>query len=138
MVKCRFNVSRKVINVSEVITDPDLAQAYTIVRSVGSFVKGVWTEGTPTSISVVGTISVASNKELRQLPEGDRIQGAMVFHSTEQIYTTRVGAGTGRRATTSGISDKILWRGDYYKVLNVSPYVDYGYYKAIGERIAGD
>lgn len=126
------------ISVDEVIEDPDFAQKFTVIRSVGSFVKGVWTEGTPIEIEMIGVISVASSKDLRQVPEGDRITGAMVFHSLKQIYTTRVGSGTGRRATTTGISDKILWRTEEYKIVSVSPYIDYGYYKAIGERIKGN
>ena len=126
------------IDVSEVITDPDLAQSYTVLRSTGSFVKGLWTEDTPTSITMTGVITVANDRELDQIPEGDRIKGAMVFHSTQVLYTTRVGTNESRKATRSGISDKIVWRGEQYKVLNVSPYIDYGFYKAIGERIKGN
>jgi hypothetical protein len=64
------------------------------------------------------------------IPEGDRIQGAMTFHSTEALYVTRIG-------NASGTSDKILWRGEYYKLVSVYPEVDWGYYKAVGTRIKG-
>jgi len=118
------------IDVSEIVEDPDFAQEFTVYRSNGSFVKGRWTEGTPTQITILGVVTVMSARELNQLPEGDRIKAAMNFHSTLPIYVTRIGS-------SPGISDKIFWRGDYYKIFNVVPNVDYGYYKASGERITG-
>jgi hypothetical protein len=118
------------IDVSEIITDPDLAQDYVVYRSSGSFVDGLWVENTPTQIPMRGTISVMSELELAQFPEGDRIKGAMVFHSTQELFSTRIGE-------TEGTSDKILWRGDYYKLFQISPYGDYGYWRAAGERIKG-
>jgi len=119
-----------VINVSEVITDPDFAQTFTVYRSTGSFVDGVWTENTPRAIKMLGVVTVSSQKELDMVAEGDRIRGAMTFHSVCPLYPTRVG-------TAQGTSDKIMWRGEYYKIQSVYPEVDWGYYKAIGTRIKG-
>lgn len=119
------------IDVSEIITDPDFAQLFYVYRSTGSFIKGVWTESASEEIEMYGVVTVANAKELRMVPEGDRIQGAMDFYSLDAIYVTRTG-------TTAGTSDKILWRGDYYKILNVKQWIDYGFYSATGERIAGD
>ena len=119
------------IDVSEIIEDPDFAQSFYVYRSTGSFINGVWTESTPTRIQMYGVITVANAKEVRMLPEGDRIQGAMDFYSTKALYVTRTGQ-------TQGTSDKILWRGDYYKLINVKNWADYGFYSATGERIAGD
>lgn len=118
------------ISVKEVITDPDFAQNFTVYRSTGSFVDGVWTENTPSAIKMLGVVTVSSSKELDQVPEGDRVKGAMTFHTVCPIYATRVG-------TSQGTSDKILWRGEYYKLANVYPEVDYGYWKGIGVRIKG-
>jgi hypothetical protein len=119
-----------VIDVSEIITDPDFCQEFTVYRSTGSFIKGVWTESTPIKIKMMGVVLVMNAKELNMVPEGDRIAGAMTFYSTEQIYTTRTG-------DEQGTSDKILWRGEYYKVFNVYPWIDYGYFEASGTRIKG-
>lgn len=118
------------IDMSDIIIDPDFAQSYTVLRSNGSFVDGVWTEGTPTRIVMYGPITVMSPRELSQYPEGDRIKGGMNFFSTKPLYVTRTGQ-------TPGISDKIMWRGEYYKLFNVAPYADYGFYKGSGERIKG-
>lgn len=118
------------INVSEIITDPDFAQEFTVYRSSGSFIRGVWTESTPITIKMRGVVTVMNGRELNMLEEGDRIAGGMTFHSCDEIFVTRIG-------DKQGTSDKIKWRGEYYKVANVFPYVDYGFYKASGVRIKG-
>jgi hypothetical protein len=119
-----------VINVGEIVTDPDFAQSFTVYRSTGSFVKGDWTESTPEEIIMRGVVTVMNARELAQYPEGDRIKGAMTFYTQEALYVTRVGQ-------EAGTSDQIMWRGEKYKIFNVAPYVDYGFYCAAGERIQG-
>ncbi len=118
------------INLAELIVDPDFAQKFNVYRSTGSFIKGVWTEGTTTVIEMVGVVTVMSSKDLRQIPEGDRITGAMTFYAQGELFVTRDGQYL-------GTSDKIYWRGNYYKLFSVSPWVDYGFYSAHGDRILG-
>jgi hypothetical protein len=117
------------INLSAVILNPDTAQKFYVYRSSGQFVNGRWTENEPTIIPITGVVSVISQKELNALPEGDRIVGAMVFHSIVEIRTTS--------KDNQGTSDKILWNNEYYRIFNVWPYKDYGFWKAVGERIKG-
>lgn len=119
------------INLSEVITDPDLSQGFTILRSNGAWTNGVWIEGTPTAIGAAGVISVAKEKELRVLPEADRPESAMVFHATVPIYVSRV-------SPAPATADLLVWNGENYRTLYVWPYGDYGFYKAIAVRMAGD
>lgn len=117
------------LDVSEVIVDPELAaQSYTVVRSSGSFVKGRWV-ATTTEIEIFGAVTVSSARDLNMVPEGDRIKGAMTFHSTSELFVTDVGEGV--------ISDKALWNGEYYKFVNVLPFKDFGFWKAVGVRIKG-
>lgn len=68
------------------------------------------------------------------LPEGDRIAGLMTFYSTadKPIYTTR------NKDDDKGTSDELEWRGERYRVLQVFPYNDFGYVKALGTRMSGD
>ena len=124
------------INVSELITDVDFVQQYTVYRNTGSFVRGVFTS-TETTLTFYGTVVAANVKDVQMMPEGDRIEGLMVFYSTtdKPIYTTRVANGD---STTTGTSDQILWRGNRYRILQVYPYLDYGYVKAIGSRMDGN
>lgn len=87
-------------------------------------------------INMRGVISVASSRELNSLPEGDRVSAAMVFHSMEPIYLTR--AVDIVEETDGIISDKILWRGEFYRIAKVDPYTDYGFFKATGVRTKGN
>ena len=66
-----------------------------------------------------------------QVPEGDRVTGALTFYSPAEICETRGGE-------YSGTSDVIEWRGDRYRVAKVWPYADYGYWKAYAVRMDGD
>ena len=36
------------------------------------------------------------------------------------------------------ISDELEWRGARYKILTVTPDIDYGFYRSIGTRLDGD
>lgn len=120
------------IDVSEVVLDPNLAaQTFTIKRTTGKWVKGVWTTLVETTLTGYGSITVATPNDLKMIPEGDVVNGAEVFHSQDPIYTTRAdetGAGA--------FSDKLIWRGELYRVLQVGPYEDFGYYRAVAVRMA--
>ena len=119
------------INIAELITDPDFAQSYTVVRSVGGWVQGRFVK-TEQSLLFTGPIIAANQKEVNMLPEGDRVAGMMVFYTTADnpFLMSRVEG-------EEGLSDQPIWRGDRYKLLQVYQYDDYGYQKAIGHRIGG-
>jgi hypothetical protein len=118
------------IDVSEVVTAPDLAQVFTVLRSTGAFVGGVWTSQT-TSIQLQGTISSASESEIEMIPQGDVVHELRVFYSDQPIFKTQEGIGS-----PGGSSDVIVWRGQQYRILRVAQYQDYGYYRAIGTRLS--
>ncbi|MCM3141662.1 hypothetical protein [Brevibacillus sp. MER 51] len=115
------------INVSEVITDPDFAQQFQVFRKSGEWSKGR-SGSSEVPIIMTGIVTVADAKTLEQLPEGDRVTGLMCFYSTQELHTTR----------EEGTSDQIEWRGERYRVKQVFPYGDYGYFKAVGQRMEGD
>lgn len=116
------------INVSEVITDPDFAQTYVVYRQSGEWVRGSWQASAEKQLRITGVITVADAKTLEQLPEGDRVTGLMCFYAIQELFQTR----------EEGTSDQIEWRGERYRVKQVFPYGDYGYWKAVGQRMAGD
>lgn len=118
------------IGVGEIVNDPDFAQAFTIMRSTTSFVLGGVSNNT-TPVPGFGTITVASGNDLDQVPEGDRVKGAMMFHSTAILYETHADG-------TPGLSDTIVWRGQNYRLITVAPFADWGYYRAIGVRMSGN
>ncbi len=118
------------ISVEEIIDDVDFAQRFTILRSEGEFVDGVWTELEVDEISVSGVIVPTSPRDLNRLPEGDRVSAAVSFYSKKELRVTRTG-------NTPGTSDMIRWKGDCYKLVGVFPWGDYGYWMGIGERTRG-
>lgn len=118
------------INVSELVNDPDFAQSFVILRSTGTWIKGEWTPST-TAVQAYGAISVARPRDLEMVPEGDVGHGAMVFWTQQPIYVTRV-ANNGKGQS----SDILIWQEEQFRVLDVKQYKDYGYYRAIGTRMA--
>lgn len=119
------------INLTRVVSGNLLAESYTIQRSTGFFGPGGFST-IPTSIPGFGIVSVASDQDLQMVPEGDRVTGAMVFHSQERIYETQLDANGKQH-----VSDKILWNFQLYRLISVSPYPNRGYWRAIGVRVAG-
>lgn len=115
-------------SVAEVCNDPDLAQAVTIYRSKGAFGPDGWQNQT-TTIPAYGVLNVAESKSLQQVPEGDRLTGAIEFYSVAPIYTTS--------EDQSELSDQIMWRGYMYRVQSVQKWVDHGFYSAILVRMQG-
>lgn len=122
------------INVSRVLMSKNLTQSFTVYRKKGHWSKGVIIQ-TEDALTFQGVISVASPKEILQVPEGDRVSGMMAFYSASEIYVTRAW-GTEYQADY-GTSDELLWRGKRYKVVHVAPYSDYGYCKAFATYMEG-
>lgn len=118
------------LNVSEIVLDPDFAQPFTVWRKSGTWVAGRFKQ-TEKAINFYGTVTAAKPKDLEQVPEGDRVGGVMCFHSAKEIFVSRGVTGD------AGTSDEIEWRGQRYRVYNVYPWIDFGYYKAIGIRMVG-
>jgi hypothetical protein len=117
----------------DAVTNPDLSEAFLIIRSVGVFAVGGW-QDTKTQIAAYGTVSVATQRELDSIPEADRVHAARVFHSTTAMYVTNASRADGTRGT----SDLLAWRGDQYRILAVRNYSQRGYFSAIAARMAGD
>jgi hypothetical protein len=119
------------------VNSPALSEPFTIYRTVGSFQRGGWvaTESTqnhpnPQVISARGVVTVLNEKELDMVPEGDRVKGAMKFFTTTPLYLTS--------SAGANISDKVLWNGDYYRLVNIGQWGSFGFYTAVGVRTAGD
>lgn len=119
------------IQVAEVVNDPDLAQPFTILRSGGSWVNGVW-QSLTTQVQSYGVIAEPTVREIEMIPEGDLVRGAIVFWSAQPIYGTHATNGSG------GSSDILIWRGHNYRVLDVKQYQDWGFYRAMATRMKAD
>ena len=118
------------IDMSDIVKSPEWGQSFTIYRGPGSWLNGVWQPGSD-PVQGQGAVTVATANDLEMIPEGDKVVGAMVFHSQQPIYQT-YGDANGAGAS----SDIIVWRDQRYRVLQVGPFCDYGFYRAICTRMA--
>lgn len=122
------------LNLSEVVNDDDFAQEFQIMRSSGgSWIAGRWVTNT-INVPGFGIIQPSTPEELDQVPEGDRVKGAMSFHSETVLFETHTTASNDQFA---GTSDIISWQNQNYRLIKVFPWEDFGYYKAIGVRMSG-
>lgn len=121
------------IDVSEVVLDPDFAENFVIKRSSGSYQLDGWVD-VITTVPMYGAIQPSSSKDLDQVPEGDRIKGAITVWSTQPIYTTRRGTG----ANDGGLSDIIVWQGEDHRVAGLLPWNENGFFRAVAVRMKGD
>lgn len=117
------------INVAGIVNNPKISRDFIIYRKNGEWLNGRFEEK-ETSLVFHGVISVAKAKELEWIPEGDRVGGELMIHCTEKIFTTR----NNELENDIGTSDELLWNDERYKIYSVSPYSDFGFYKAIAMR----
>ncbi|MFC3768365.1 hypothetical protein [Paenibacillus sp. GCM10012303] len=124
------------INVGRVVNSRNFAQpgGFTVFRQTGAWSGGRWVSQPEVAIIMQGTVTVATQEDLEQVPEGDRVTGMMSFYSQQMIYRTR----SEDDQDPGGTSDEIFWRGERYRVAAVLPWLDFGYCKAIGARMGGD
>jgi len=117
-------VSAGLIDVSEVILDPELCETFTRRRQTGSFdAHGVW-KATYADTQIVGVVEPMSTQDIAMMPEGSRLADMLTFWSTSEMRT----------AAGKGTEPDILVRiGLSYRVLNVNPWPERGYFKAIAE-----
>lgn len=121
------------INVSDIVADPDFAQPFVVTRdSGGTMVLGIW-QAAVSTLNLYGVIEPATPEELNQIPEGDRVNGIVAFWCNRLIYET----GVENNSNAGGISDTIAWNGNNYRIVKVTPWNNFGYVKAFGSRMAG-
>lgn len=122
-----------VIQISEIITDPDFAQSFNIKRGTGTWTNGVFVVGSLQTFAFKGTILPLTTKDIKQMDIGDAITGGIKVYTLQPIYTTRLDVGD----TTGGLSDEVVWQGQDWKILQVNRYSDFGYWRAICVRKDG-
>lgn len=117
------------VDLSEAVLDADLGSAVTIIRQTGSYAAGGWQVLSTQHIPAWGILGIASPESLEMIPEGDRVSGSIEFVTNQPIYETL--------AAVSGISDKIMFNGNMYRVQSVAPWSMNGFFDAILVRMTG-
>jgi hypothetical protein len=115
------------IDLTEVVTDSEMAESFQILRPVGQFVAGGWAVTSTQTINTYGVVSLASAKEIAMLPEGDRVGEIRAFWTTTQMNVT-----SGQNNQTSDI---LVWENTKYRIIGQPQYDTRGYWKALATRI---
>ena len=119
------------ISLSRVANSPAFADAYTVNRSNGSWQEGGYVS-TTTALPFWGIRQPATDSDLAQVPEGDRVTGMVGFISEQKMYKSHV------FGNESGLGDTVLYLGELYKVVVVVPWGPFGFWKAIASRQSGE
>lgn len=111
------------LNIGELITDPDFCQDLQVIRRTG-----VWSNGRfitkDETIDTYGIIDPQVTEEMQFNPDGVLIRGLIKVYTHMNLYTTRKAA----TQTSDGyISDIVKWQESNYIVLSEDNYLDYGY-----------
>lgn len=116
------------IDVSELIADPDFAMPYEVHRRTGKWVKGRFEVSEPEILNFYGAVQPAEVREIRQLHIGDSEYGVMKFFTRKpnDLYITRELS----ESEDIQISDEIKFDGRIYKVLKVMPWHHGGWCRA--------
>ncbi len=112
------------IDLSELITDPDFCQEFSIIRTTGDYQNGIFVKE-ETEIKVTGIAEPVTGKDLDIQIESDRANNVMTFYTEEELKVSPDGT----------LSDFILFKGKRYKLFQVSNYSDFGYYSGMGKEI---
>lgn len=120
------------INVSELMNDPDFCSNYKVLRRQGKWQKGRFVLASAIELSYYGPVQPATEKELEQFPEGDRERGVMKFMCSppKRLYITETPNDIGERDII--VSDQIVYDGELYKIIKVKNWKQQGFIRAFG------
>lgn len=113
------------IDVSELMTDPDFSEDYQIERSEGYYDEGEWIDMPPTLLPTYGPIQPApAGSALSLMPEGSRLVDGIVAYNEAPLYIDD---------TDAQRSDVIIWKGKTYRVVAQRDWSSSGYWKVWAE-----
>ena len=104
------------IDVSELMTDPDFTDNFTVVRSAETVTSGGVAIRTGTDFQVTGVVQPASGEDLVQLPELERANSAIVVYCGLRLMTAAAGQSP----------DVVVWNGQNWIVSHVDPFGNWG------------
>lgn len=113
------------VNVSEVIEDPDFNQSFTVYRKTGQWVNGRFVI-TETSFDSNGVIISQSNEELDITAQGSLISSKISIWAHDLLYVT---SQEGTPQSGDYLSDEVEFYGQRYLIQAARNLNDYGYYK---------
>jgi hypothetical protein len=116
------------IDVSELMTDPDFVQPFTVKRfTAGYMVEGEYAQNAPQILHLKGSIQQPNSADKgRFAAEGERNDAIIKVYCAQRLNNTD---GEGKQ------SDVITWQCHEYRVIECRPWVDNGYWLVFAEKI---
>lgn len=105
------------IDVSDVLIDPDFMDSITCTRYAQSVASTGMAANTATTSTFYGVVTSESGDILDRTETGERVKGSIVVHTA---FRLRDGSGSSQTA------DMITWKGSTYTVSNVNDYSHFG------------
>ena len=105
------------MNIASLIASFATSATYSVTRTArGQTVRGRIGLGTQTTVSIIGSVSPASGKDIDRLPEGHTDKETRVIFTATELYAG--GQGQDYEA------DKVIIDGDDWEVTHVETWVD--------------
>lgn len=105
------------MNILSLISNFLTSATYTVTRTaVGSTVRGRIEAGTQTTVTIIGSVSPATGRDLERLPEGRQAGEARTIFTTTQLYVG--GQGDAYEA------DQIAIDGSLWEIFHVEAWLD--------------
>lgn len=112
------------LNIGELIEDPDFCQDFQIIRRIGNWNLGRFIT-TEEVIDTYGIIDPGSTNQMQFNPDGVLIKGIIKVYTHMELYTTHKKIVDGQEENYN--SDILLWDDHRYLILDEDNYKDYGY-----------
>ena len=124
------------IDVRELITDPDFAQSYKVIRSTGKWIAGRYQIISTETLNYFGAVQSPDPDMLEQIPEIDRVNSLINFYckSPKKLY---ISLDASKNGEEQDIYDTIEFKGNLYKIIRVLDWSDNGYQVAFGDEKHG-
>lgn len=104
------------IDVSELMVDPDFADEIQIVRSIQSVDATGLAQRAQQTYDAIGVVQAGSGDQLELLPESQRTKSNMTVYTQFQL----------QEATDTTEADVVLWQGKSYRVMVTSQWTNWG------------
>lgn len=104
------------IDVSDVLTDLDFVDCFSVTRSTENLVNGINTPTQEVFSEVYGVVTPNDDLNLLRTPEGARLAGSITIHTQFQLSD----------GGADGDADIVTWNGRAYTVTSVGDWSRYG------------
>ena len=104
------------IDVSDLLSDPDFVSYFIIVRSIQSVDNHGRIVEQSVSLPGVGSIQPADDRTYQMFPEAARVSGSIEVYTRSSLTPP----------TLSFSADEILWKGKVFTVMGVLDFTNYG------------